>query len=118
HAQVSEAKLRPMTFEISAPAVPDVRDTRAVVSAVLRFSMGPFGNSETGPVEFSRLCDRLTAIADALECEVVGPTLDTSERAALQQAALVAATESAYPAGDAIAKTLNSAIWAVETVQV
>lgn len=117
-AKVAEAELRPSAFEISAPAVPDVRENRAVVTALMRFPMINFANIETGPAEFARLCDKLNEIAKALQCEITGPSLDTTERNTLLQAALTAATESAYPSGEAIARTLNSSIWAVETVQV
>ncbi|MBI2433822.1 MAG: hypothetical protein HYV26_13225 [Candidatus Hydrogenedentes bacterium] len=117
-AKVNEAQIQSGAFEISAPAVPDVRENRVVITAVLRVPMTGFMNPETGAGEFARLCDKVAAIARDLECEITGPTLDTTERQALQQSALSTATEYAYPAAESIAKTLNSSIWAVETVQV
>lgn len=118
HAKVTEEELRPSNVEISAPSIPDVREPRAVVSAVVRYPMSSFANAQTGPGEFAKLCDKMTEIAKALECEVTGPTLDTTERDTMVQSAVTASTENAYPAGEAIARTLNSSIYAVESVQV
>jgi uncharacterized protein YggE len=118
HEAVTAAELRPSSSEIAAPTVPDVRDNRVVVSAVLRFSMIPLAHPDTGPGEFARLCDKMRALARELECEVTGPVLDTTERNTLQQAALNAAAETAYPAAEALSRTLNTNVWAVENVQV
>lgn len=118
HKALTEAELRPASSEIASPSIPDIRDNRVIVSAVLRFSMMPYHNPQTGALEFAKLCDRVRQLARTLECEITGPVLDTTERNTMQQSALTAATESAYPGGEALSSALHSNIWAVESVQV
>jgi len=116
--KLQDRELQPGNFEISAPAVPDVRDNRVEISALLRFSMASFYHPQTGPGEFAKLCDRIRRIAEELESEVTGPTLDSTDRESLMRQVLVRATEDAYPAAEAIAGTLRGSIREVETVQV
>jgi len=115
---LAAAELRPSSSEIAAPSIPDVREPQVLVTAVLRFSMMPFHNPQTGAVEFSKLCDKVRDLARGLECEVAGPVLDTTERNTMQQSALTAATETAFPAAEAIARSLETSVLAVESVQV
>lgn len=116
--RINEVQLQPLELEVSAPAVPDARKGVAEVSARLDFSAAAFSKVENGTRLFARLCDAVASLGKGIGCEVVGPLMEPGNRDALTRSALASAVENAYPAGEIIAKSLKSSIYAVESVQV
>jgi len=101
---------------LSAPAIADIAVKGARVSAQIRFSMNPFSNRETGPEQFAGLCDKMAALAEALECYIEGPMLGVQDPGAVEQDATALATENALPVAQATAELMNAQISAVEHV--
>jgi len=115
---VAERDLRPTEIEVSAPAVEDLNQKTVRVTARLRYPMSGFVNQESGPLQFATLCDGIASLGAALSCEAKGPLLDVQDRDSLIRSAVTAATENAYPAAEAIAGTLRSAVFTVDSVRV
>ena len=111
-------KLTPVQADYAPPAIPSTMEARVPVSIFLRFGLGAFSTSEEGASAFAALCQSIASLSSSLGGTAMGPMLDTTDRDTVINSAITAATENAYSAADAVARALNSAVQAVEVVQV
>lgn len=120
--QLVQAELQPGESGLDAPAIPPEQtageEKVVVISSWLRFPLAPFSKPDVGPLQFARLCDKVSALGVALGCRVSGPHLEVADKDSLSRAAVTAATENAFSAAEAIAGVLRSAIFAVDSVQI
>jgi uncharacterized protein YggE len=80
--------------------------------------MGPYKTAETGARQFAGLCDNLRAVAAQVGTSIDGPLLIVSDDDGIVRSAVTKATENAYPPAEAIARELNSNVYAVAAVTV
>ncbi|NIA16622.1 MAG: hypothetical protein GWP08_21435 [Nitrospiraceae bacterium] len=111
-------QLSPSEVIFSGVAIPDANEQKAHASARLRFNASPFSTAEDGAKMFGGLCDTLAVVAKELGCMLEGPHLGTTDAQTVEEAAIARALEKAYPAGRAVAQTMNAQIYAVEKVEI
>lgn len=111
-------QLSPSEVTFSGVAVPDANEHEARASARLRFNASPFSTAKDGAKMLGVLCDTLAVVAKELGCTLEGPRLGTTDEQTVEGAAIARALERAYPAGRAVAQTMNVQIYAVEKVDI
>lgn len=116
HSRLDAEELRTSDLEVSMPMVTDLKEKIMVTTARLRFPMTSYISPDTGPGQFARLCDRLTALSVQMNCLIAGPEFLPADRDRMIASAVTAATENAYPSADAAAAALKNAIYAVDHV--
>lgn len=116
--ELANRELGGYDLTLSAPAITDLANPGARVSARVEFPMSRFSNRETGPALFATLCDNMVLVAEALESQVEGPLLAVRDRQAVEQAAAALATENALPLAQAVAELMNAQITAVDHVAI
>ncbi len=116
--EIQTRELAPTQLVFSSVAVPDLVAKEADISARLRFSAAPFTTTENGIAQFALLCDKIAALAGALECQPEGPTLGTEEAQSVQDTAISRAVEKAYAGGKAAAEVMSGQIIAVDHVAI
>jgi hypothetical protein len=117
-AALDAAEISITTFEAAAPFVRPLPENEVIATLRLRVSISSLGTGNDAETLLARLCDKIAALATASGCTVAGPTLQPADRDGMIRSAIIAATENAYPAGDALAFALKSAVYAVDRVQV
>lgn len=117
-AGLDAAEISITTFEAAAPHVRPLPENEVAAVIRLRVAISSLGTGNDAETLLARLCDKIAAVAAAAGCTVSGPTLQPADREGMIRAAIIAATENAYPAGDALAFALKSAVYAVDRVQV
>ncbi len=117
-ALLAEYELRPAKMTLLSPNVPDVNTVSFQETVQLLFSIPAMSDKEERMLRFAQHCDKMRQLANALPCELVGPELKVEDEEALMRAAVTAAAEQAYPAGEAMANATRSIISSVEAVHV
>ena len=117
-AALNENEVAPLLVEAMPPAVLHLTENVVSASVHLQFSMTPYGNTKSGPMQFAKLCGAIGAIAKTLGCEAQGPLLEVGDEAALVKAASIQATENAYLPASGVAEVLKSSVYSVDSVQV
>lgn len=107
-----------ISVEAAAPAIPDVPDNLVIASATVRIGLVGLGSGDSADVEFAKICDAIAEVAAEIECGVAGPFIVPGDRDALIRSAVAEATENAYPICDALAVTLKTSVYAVDSVRV
>ena len=116
--QVAAEDLHPTDIHVYAPVIAEMSEKKLVVVAELVFSTASFANLESGPRLFAGFCDKMAALAEQVGCDLEGPAFESSRSAATESEAVAQATENAYPAAEAAAGALNSAVYSVDKVEV
>jgi len=112
-ADLETRELAPASLSFTGVAIPNIQEKKAGISAQLVFNLANFANAEDAPQQLAVLCDKLTALAGALQCRVQGPELGTHDRESIEAGAISQAVETAYPAAQAAAQLMNASLSAV-----
>jgi len=110
--------LVPVELEFTPPSITNLKRHTVYTGARLVFPMGNFHNPDQGPRLFAQLCDKLLDIAGIVGADISGPAFEIRDKDTVIRDAVSAATERAYPPAESVARTLKSAIWAIDTVRV
>ncbi len=115
---VRGSELQPVEVRTAPPLIMALASRQTQASVRVRFSMAVFNTAKTGSVQFAALCDKMTAIADAMKCTLSHPELIPADKEGVEASAVSRAAENAYPAAEAVASAVKSLIFAVEKVEV
>ncbi|HIJ72508.1 MAG TPA: hypothetical protein HPP83_00255, partial [Candidatus Hydrogenedentes bacterium] len=88
------------------------------VTARVRFSAVPFGESEKGPRLFAELCDDVRGLAAEMGCRVTGPFFDVENRGPHEKHVIGEAVRNAFSAGEAAASVMDAELIGVDSVDV
>lgn len=113
---IAARSITPNDILVSAPAIPDLNAVQVTVSVRLRYNMSNFVSAETGNRQFAALCDKVADLAKDVGVAAEGPIFSMQNPETLMRSAVAKATESAYPAAEAIATELKTPIFAVASV--
>lgn len=112
------AELQPTEIRVSAPIITSLEYGTVMAVISVRFSMAVFNTPKTGPVQFAILCDKMKALATAMECTLEPFRLLPADEEAVIALAVTRATENAYVAAEAAAFAVKSNIYAVDQVEI
>lgn len=128
--ELDKRELRTDDLTVTLPNALRVEAPEVQVSARLRFKTSPFMDPQTGPNEFSTLCDKVRDIAKTLEVgdqtllgkryrqALEGPLFGAEGKQNAESAAIALAVENAYPAAEAAAKSMQTQVIAVDNIRV
>lgn len=119
--QLKAHELEPSEVMISGTAIPDMDANEVQASARLRFTATKFADPKEGGIQFATLCDKVRALADAMNIPRgfrEGPFLGVADPGARERAVIVRAVEKAYPAAEAVAGAMRAHVVQVSSVRV
>lgn len=107
---------QPLDYDVAPPASLHLLQGRSTVALTLHYSLAGITQPDGDGHPFGRLCNTLSALAATLEGEIQQPIFSHTQAEDYERQAIQMATENAYPPGEAIAESLGTSIYAVDTV--
>lgn len=119
-ANLAELKLIPAGLEFSGIqlAKSDLSEYAIYVTACLRIDLAGIIDAEEGPRACAALYDNIKKLVAKLGCELVVLKPAVIDTADIELAAVVKATENAYPIAEALAVSVDAEITALDKVTV
>lgn len=115
---LAAAELNTSTLQVSGLMIPDVKTPYVSRKATVKMGLPSTGNSKDDLELYADLCARIVEASKQLGCQVLGPTLTSSDRQLVEQEAVRRATENAFYKADSVADLMNSEIYQVSHVAI
>lgn len=117
-AAFEEKQLKPTDLTFSGPSVADINQKLVALTVHSVFPMAPYARQDTGPMEFAKFCDTMTALAQTLGLPIEGPLLKPEDESTTADSAVNTAAENAYGPAAAAATALHCAIASVDSIEI
>ena len=110
--------LQPLEVQSIPATVTSISDKTVRGGVLVRFSMSAFNAMGSGTAGFAGLCDKLSAVAAAINATLKAPVFKPGENNTAEESAVTRATENAYGAAEAMAVALKSSIYSVQEAEI
>ncbi len=108
--------VQPVSVTINTPRIVSIQDAQVSIYHTLDFNLVGLTLPDEAGHPFGRLCDALLAMSTSLDTTLSDPEFQSNKKNEVEMQAIKEATENAYPTATAIAESLGSVIFAVDTV--